>query len=186
MFFFWWILLWFGEYMSFCNSAVVVSSPMAIINDNSLWHLDYDFVESVSTYQLLDNISPILVYDMEKYIDQNFINSHPYFRWNYSGFSYGSYLTAYVIEYGTLKGINEWEAHLLFYSSSVKKIYLYNMTFLNYDDIDFYIMDWGMDNIIYAEHERIIQEIIDDPDVVRCYSFNPEVLVTLDLSQYLN
>jgi len=77
---------------------------------------------------------------MERYIDQNFINSHPYFRSNYKNLDYGSYLRAYILEYGSFHDLNEYEAHIIFYLSTLKKIYIYNMEFINYDDIDFYIM----------------------------------------------
>jgi hypothetical protein len=113
------------------NEQVIVQN--AILND---FILEEDIVSSIP---FVDNVAPILVYDMVKYLDDSFYNKSSFYQSNCN--TYEEFLYQTVIEkckLYTKLDLNTDESHILFLHSTFKKMYILNNE-LNV--FDYYILD---------------------------------------------
>jgi len=113
------------------NEQVIVQN--AILND---FILEEDIVSSIP---FVDNVAPILVYDMVKYLDDSFYNKSSFYQSNCN--TYEEFLYQIVVEkckpYNELS-LNGDESHLLFLYSTFKKMYILNNEL---DVLDHYILN---------------------------------------------
>ena len=121
--------------MSFFPSEVVL-----LTKDHNLI-FDYDFLELDSTGYLLNDMLPMLNYDMGRYIDSVFINSHPYFVSNYYNNEYSNYLSAYILKIGENMGFNVQESYYQIFFSTLKKIHVLKYSDNQLDSLDYFILN---------------------------------------------
>lgn len=161
--------------MSFLKSPAIGIDEAAAVNAalmlNNDFVLNYDNMDYIANILMLDNINPVLDYDMWRYVDENFIKSRYFFHETMFHFDvYGDYLRTLVDEYGkkldeTLYGT--WESHHLFLFSTLKKMYVLQFSNFQLDQIDFYILDWAKHNMSIEEFFECRDLVINNPDDVR-------------------
>jgi hypothetical protein len=113
------------------NEQVIVHN--SILND---FILEEDIVSSIP---FVDNVAPILVYDMVKNLDDSFYNKSNFYQSNCN--TYEEFLYQVVVEKSKLHSnldLNDEESHILFLYSTFKKMYILNNE-LNV--LDYYILD---------------------------------------------
>jgi hypothetical protein len=91
--------------MSFLKSPAIGIDEAAAVNAalmlNNDFVLNYDNMDYITNVLMLDNINPILDYDMSRYVDENFIKARYFFHETMFHFDvYGDYLRTLVDEYG--------------------------------------------------------------------------------------
>lgn len=161
--------------MSFLKSPAIGIDEAAAVNAalmlNNDFVLNYDNMEYISNILMLDNINPILDYDMSRYVDENFITARYFFHETKYNFNvYNDYLRTLVDEYG--KNLDAdlygtWESHHLFLFSTLKKMYILQYTDFQLDQIDFYILDWAKHNMSIEEFFECRDLVINNPNDVR-------------------
>ena len=170
-----WILFVMG-WMSFLKAPDFAISEAAIANavlglqHNNDFILNYDNLDFMTNTLMLDNIAPILDYDMWRYVDQAFLNSRYFFYGTLFNFeTYNDYLRILVEEYGKKLDIElygSWESHHLFLFSTLKKLYILQYTDFQLDQVDFYILDWAKQSMSLEEFFECRNLVINNPDSV--------------------
>jgi len=154
---------------------------MSFINnsDSLHWILDYDFVENVSKYQMLDNISPILIYDMGRYTEEILMNTNSfYFSSEYFNIEYKMYLDAYVLQYGSsLDLTDDYEKRLSVLASTIQKMYIFNYSDIDLDSIDYYILNWAKINMSNVEFGEFRDNVLLKPYEIESIDFDPEWII---------
>ena len=151
-----------------------------IINVNNLI-LDYDFVENIAQYQLLDNIAPILNYDMERYINEKAIQSHKFYKLppEYSSIPYKWYLESIATNTGNrlFKIKNAYESHILVLYSTLKKILVLNYNQFELDSLDYYILDWVKTNVSINEFKQCVKVVKENPNPIILMKYHYDTVI---------
>jgi len=149
------------SWMSFLTPSVIQVNPNIF--------LDYDFVEFLSRNLLLDSISPILNYDMDRYLDEIFIESHSFFTSNSN--YYNDYLHNYIIKLGHTINLSEKEAydHILY--SSLKKIFIWDYSDNQLDSLDYFVLDWAKNNYSEDEIADLRNLILENHEQIKVYIY---------------
>ena len=133
-----------------------------VIANNVLF--DYELVEYINL-QLLDSISPNLIYDMNRYINENAIQMQPFYKSNFNTFN--DFIYNIIINIDT--SMTPEENHLMIFFSTTKKMYIYNMSNSQLSLVDNYILSWMKMNYSVSEIADYRNLVLNNPDAVRCF-----------------
>jgi len=148
------------------TEIIIINEPeiIAHIPFDYNFNLDYEIVSYISDVIKLDNICPILIYDMDRYMDLSFFNSRPFYQSNFNTFN--DFLYNIVTEHGKNMGINEQESHLLFFFSTVKKMFILNIPNSELNILDYYILDWMKINYSVSDMVDFRNIVLQNPDSI--------------------
>ena len=104
-----------------------------VVANNVLF--DYELVDYINM-QLLDNISPNLIYDMNRYINEEAIQMQPFYSSNFNTFNDFIYNVIINID----PNMSPVENHLSVFFSTTKKMYIYNLSNSQLSIVDHYIL----------------------------------------------
>lgn len=144
-------------------NAVNAANVSSFYINNEVF-FDNELVDYINL-QLVDSISPNVIYDMNRYINVNAIQYQPFYSSNFKYFNEFIYNIVINID----PSMSPVENHLMLFFSVTKKLYIYQVDIKSLSLLDNYVMDWMRMNFSVNDIAQYRNLVLLQPEKVKVF-----------------